>query len=238
MYEAHFGLKQRPFSENVNPSAFVSLFSHAAILRRLRYALVHDHGPAILVGPHGSGKTLLALRLASEMDVNAVHLTFPALSPVDLLAHLAQEFGEIPQPVPSPHVALRHLRSEFGRMVKNGERAFLIVDDAHLIGEVATFDTLRLLLNFTTIGSPDLARLFVGGPELLLDLPAGLADRLTARCLLGPLNEAESSAYIVGRLNDAGTTDPRFSERAITSFSTVLPKAFLAGLIDWPTWLC
>ena len=52
---------------------------------------------------------------------------------------------------------------------------------------------MRLLLNFATNGPPDLSLLFVGGAEVLLELPAGLADRLGARCLLGPLPEAESS---------------------------------------------
>ena len=49
-------------------------------------------------------------------------------------------------------------------------RPFLIVDDAHLIGEVATFDALRLLLNFTPNGPPDLSLLLLGGTELLLEL--------------------------------------------------------------------
>ena len=186
MYEAHYGLSERPFSETVNPSAYVSLPSHAAILRRLRYALVYDKGPAIFVGPSGSGKTLLARRLASDLDVNPVHLTFPALPPVDLLAHLSQEFDELLEPNPSLQVALRHLRNHFALMVKNGERPFLIVDDAHLIGEVGTFDALRLLLNFTTSGSPDLALLLVGGPELLLDFQSVWPTALQLGVCLAP----------------------------------------------------
>ena len=104
----------------------------------------------------------------------------------------------------SLHLALRHLRDQFAAIAKSGERPLLVVDDAHLIDEVATFDTLRLLLNFTSNGSPDLSLLFVGGAELLLELPDGLADRLAARCLLGPFTQEESSAYVTGRLAAAG----------------------------------
>ena len=39
MYEAHFGLKQRPFGETVSPSAYVPLPSRDAVVAPLRYAL-------------------------------------------------------------------------------------------------------------------------------------------------------------------------------------------------------
>ena len=41
-----------------------------------------------------------------------------------------------------------------------------IVDEAHLIDDPATFEALRLVLNFATVGPPDLALLLVGGPDL------------------------------------------------------------------------
>ena len=98
-----------------------------------------------------------------------------------------------------------------------GERPLLVVDEAHLIEDVAAFETLRLLLNFATAGPSDLSLLFVGGAEVLLALPAGLADRLAARCLLGPLTEAESSTYIVGRITDAGAQTPLFTPEALSA---------------------
>ena len=217
MYEAHFGLNERPFGETVKPSAYVSVPSRDAIVRRLHYALVHDAGPAMLVGPSGSGKTIVARRMASELNALPVHLVFPALSPTELLAYLAHEFGHTAHADLSSHLALRHLRDRFAAMAKNGEHPLVIVDDAHLIRDMATFDVFRLLLNFNSTGRPDLSLLLVGGPELVLDLPVGLADRLATRSVLGPFTEEESANYIIGRLGNINVREHLFTRGALAS---------------------
>jgi type II secretory pathway predicted ATPase ExeA len=219
VYETHYDLERRPFGETVDPSAYVSLPGHEVVLRRLRYALEQSRGPAVLYGPAGSGKTMLARRLASQLGGQAVHVTFPALPAGELVGLLAEELGELTAPPRSLGGALRQVQSRLAAMARQGGRPLLVVDDAQAIRDPATFEALRLLLNFATDGSPDLSLLLVGGTEVLLDLPPGLADRLAARCLAGPMSESESSAYILGRLAAAGARAERtlFSPAALST---------------------
>ena len=218
MYESHYGLVRRPFSETVSPSAYVALPGHDIVLRRLRYALEQGRGPAVMFGPPGSGKTLLAYRLASQWDGPTVHVTFPALSASDLVAFVAEEFAGGAAVHPATfHESLRQLRSQLAATAARGQRSLLVVDEAHTIDQPSTFEALRLMLNFTSDGSPDLALLLVGGTEVILDMPPGLADRLAARCLVGPLTELEASQYVLGRLEKAGTRASLFSNTALTA---------------------
>ncbi len=235
MYESQLGLTDRPFAETTSPSVYVATRTHEVAKRRLRYALEHGCGPAVLFGPAGSGKTLLARQLASELAGAAVFVSFPALAPGELLAYLVEELGgataaptgSVAETAVSTHAAVRHLRARFAALAAHGERPLVVIDDAHLITNTETFDALRMLLNFATAGPADLSLLLLGAAELVVELPAGLADRLAARCLLGPLTEQESAAYVLGRLATAGAKSPLFTPPALIAlhrFAAGIPR--------------
>ena len=215
MYEDHFGLRPRPFGDPSRLLDLVALPSREATCRRLHYGLDHGQGPALLFGPPGTGKTLLARVLAGDLGGRSAHLTFPSMPPADLFEYLADELDAPTLPQTGLGGSVRRLRAALAAASHRGERPFLIVDEAHLIDDPSTFETLRLLLNFATNGPPDLSLLLVGGPEMLLRLPPALTDRLTARCLLGPLTLDESSAYVLGRLEIAGAKAPLFDPPAL-----------------------
>jgi type II secretory pathway predicted ATPase ExeA len=218
VYEGHFGLNRRPFVESVDPATFLPMPGRLAVLRRLRYAL--EAGPALVFGPPGTGKTLLAQTLVRELGQPAVVLSYPALPAGELLALLAGELGAADRPsAGGPAAALQAVRRALAENVRAGRRTLIVVDEAHLIDDPATFEALRLLLNFHTAGLPDLSLLILGAPEVLLKLPPALADRLTARLLVGPLELPEAAAYVLGRLAAAGAPFPLFDDEALEALA-------------------
>jgi hypothetical protein len=116
-------------------------------------------------------------RLAAEIGFDPICLSFPALPAADLLLLVSEELGGIFIEPPTMAVAFRRLRDELSAAATSGHRLLLIVDEAHLINDPATFDAPCLLLNFTTTGAPDFDLLLIGTAELVLQLPVGLADR-------------------------------------------------------------
>jgi len=215
VYEAYYGLERRPFGETISPTSYVALPTRDAALRRLRFGLEHGLGPALLYGPSGSGKTLLAHRLAIELDAPTVHLTFPAVPAIDLLAMLADGLGAPVPAAPTLSAVLRLLREALTEYAGRGIRPLLIVDEAQTIDEPATFEALRLLLNFNTQGAPMLSLLVIGTAELILHAPSSLLDRMTARSLLAPFTQSETASYVVGRLASAGAREPLFGREAL-----------------------
>jgi type II secretory pathway predicted ATPase ExeA len=222
MYREYWQLESKPF-EPIGDSRYrFPCESQSGALNKLRYAVESRRGAALLAGPSGIGKTLLVRQLRVELGDAVgkfVQVVFPLMSSRDFLAYLAEEIGapatELPQR--SVEESLRRLEFTLSEESRQGRHSVLVVEEAHLLEDSGLLETLRLLLNLQSAGTPLFTLLLVGQPSLLnaMQRNATFEERLDMISLLKPLTETETADYIVHRLNAAGATREIFSPEAM-----------------------
>ncbi len=222
MYEAHWGLQWKPFENTTDARFYYPSESHQAALLKLRYVVENARQGAVLTGAPGLGKSLLVqtlFRMLPQEVAPQVHLVFPQMPADQLLAYLAHELtgAEPGRDRPCIEESVRRIQFALRENLRASRRAIVVIDEAHLIGEGETFETLRLLLNFETDGVNGLTLIFVGQPSLLplLDRHRDLEERLAVKCLLRPLDVDETMAYVGHRLQEAGRKQAIFTDRAL-----------------------
>lgn len=223
MYTSYWRLKHRPFDSDCDPAFYYPAESHQAALLKLRYIVEHRQGGAVLAGPAGSGKTLLLGMLRTMLPEPFgpwIHLVYPQMPGEELLAWLAGQLGgHGPAETFSVAQSLRQIEEALQDNARRGRHAVLVIDEAHLLDDPATQETLRLLLNFQHEGHGCLTLLLAGQVRLLplVDRAPPLEERLAVRCLLRPFNEAETAAYVAHRLRVAGCDRPLFDTEALST---------------------
>ncbi len=244
MYEPYWDLATRPFEATADRRFYYPCESHQGALLKLRYAVENRKPAAILAGPSGTGKTLLVAMLAQQLEASYrpfVHVVFPQMPGRDLLAYLAEQFGAPPvdQPTGSIEESLRRLEFVLHENTKAGRHAVLAIDEAHLLEQEGTLQTLQLLTNITYEGRHCLTILLVGLGSLIAAvsrLPA-LDDRAAVKAILRPLSTDETAAYIQHRMAAAGAV-ARSSRRPPSKKSSTRRTGFHGQSIGSATWRC
>jgi general secretion pathway protein A len=219
MYEAHYGLKERPFRKTPDPRYLFLNEVYEEALEQLLLA-VEEMDLALLTGEVGSGKTLLTRALVDRLGekYEIAMILNPRLSPRQLLRALASELA-----VANPRFHATDLQGQIHERLleldEAGRAALLIVDEAHLIPGKATFEEIRLLTNFQLDDRNLIAVVLVGQPELRERLRhrayRALTQRIGAQFHLTPLTAEGTLAYLRHRLTVAGASRFLFDEQAV-----------------------
>lgn len=221
MYTGFFGLTSTPFSIAPNPEFMYLSPRHAEALAHLRFGLGEAGGFVLLTGEVGTGKTTVSRCLLQELDDSAdvAFILNPTLSELELLAAICDE---LKIRYKKSDASLKLLTDKIkNRLLKNhqaGKHTLLIIDEAQHL-QPAVLEQLRLLTNLETNTRKLLQVILIGQPELQQLLKRNdlrqLAQRITARYHLLPLDLNEVRHYLKFRLQVAGCSRPVFSDKAV-----------------------
>jgi type II secretory pathway predicted ATPase ExeA len=208
MYEAFYGLREKPFSLMPDTQFLYRSPKHLVGLLMLEYGLLNQAGFVVLTGEVGCGKTLLIRQLLSRRDEaikvgvisNANH-AFGNLLQWICLAYGLQYRGKCDAELYEMFASFLVTEQAAGR------RVVLIVDEAQNLGP-AKLEELRVLSNLNTDSHLLLQIILVGQPELREQLQRTelrqFAQRIGVDHHLPPLSTVEARRYIWHRLRVAG----------------------------------
>ena len=220
MYQAFYGLSDKPFQLNPDPNFYFGSKQHRRAKAYLEYGVQRNEGFIVITGEIGAGKTTIVRGLFATLDAKkivAANLVTTQLDAEDTLRMVAAAFGVRVKDVSKADV-LMALEAYLLNQTSQGKRCLLIVDEAQNLTARAV-EELRMLSNFQ-LGQQALLQTFlVGQPEFrtILQSPTmqQLRQRVTASCHIGPLVLDETQAYIEHRLKCAGAAGrPTFNAAA------------------------
>src|SRR6267378_6772038 len=223
MYEAFYGLKEKPFSILPDPDLIYWGRMHSMAFTMLEFGVMNNAGFTVITGEIGSGKTTLVRHLLKMLNPN-ITTGLISNSPQgreELLQWILMALG---QPFEGNYPKLFNQLQDFlyGQFATS-RRTILIIDEAQNLGSEA-LEHLRMLSNINADKHQILQLIIVGQPELrhLLLAPQlhQFAQRISSDFHLQPLSESEVANYIAFRLKAAGAKRIMFTLDAAHKIAT------------------
>jgi type II secretory pathway predicted ATPase ExeA len=219
MYEAFYGLREKPFALAPDPEFLFLGRHHRRALTLLDYTLRSGTGFALVTGRVGCGKTTVVrsvlARASQEFTVGLIANTHGGFG--TLLPWVARAIG-MPQ---VPHIEselfesfVKFLIAEYAAC----RRVVLIIDEAQNL-TVGALEELRVLSNVNTGKDLLLQTILIGQPELRTTLARPelrqFAQRIAIEYHMEALAREETHAYVRHRLSVAGGDPGLFTGEAV-----------------------
>jgi type II secretory pathway predicted ATPase ExeA len=204
VYNAYFGLRERPFHVTSDPSFLYAGATHQDALARLLAASRAREAFIALTGEPGTGKTTLLRRVIQDLEAAGVRV---------VSCHVAETFDEmttslcqhldIPIVGDAPAHRLDTLRAYLAAEDATGVLVVVAIDEAQFLSpEVLT--GLRALTHLGSSPARQLQVLLAGYPQLQEMLDLTIPDGPATRVALAPLSIDEVEPYVQWRLRRAG----------------------------------
>ena len=209
MYDAYFNFDRRPFVSVPHVEQYFAASSMEAARQTIARCIQRGQGAAIVVGPSGTGKTLLCQVLAEQFreSLRVAMLASGRLSTRrNLFQAILYELGR-----PYQNLDEGELRIALAEFLLTNEDCLdgmlLLVDEAHTL-PLRLLEEIRMLTNLAQDGQPRVRLVLAGGSVLEERLAhpklESFSQRLVARCYLESFNRNETETYIRVQIDSVG----------------------------------
>jgi len=218
MYEAHYGLSEKPFSILPDPDFLYWGQAHSMAFAMLKYGLLNRAGFTVITGDIGSGKTTLIRHLLNQIpdDVRVGLISNTGKNTNQLLGWIMMALDQ-PFEGLSEVALFKQFQDFLIREYAERGQTILVIDEAQNLGP-DNLEELRMLSNINADKDQLLQLILVGQPQLkdLLQRPELMqfSQRISSDFHLRPLLCEETIAYISHRLSVVGGDPNLFTKDA------------------------
>lgn len=214
MYENFFKFGQRPFAAAPRVDRYFPAKAIEAARQALCRSIERAEGAGLLIGPAGTGKTLLCQLLADRFRgqfavalLSNGHLNTRR----ELLQAILFELG-----LPYRRLEEGELRLSLIDYLSSdqsaGQGMLLLLDEAHTFS-LRLLEEVRLISNMVRHGQPRVRLVLAGGPALEERFASprleAFSQRIATRCYLESLDYAQTQQYVVAQLSAVGAEPQR-----------------------------
>jgi len=226
MYPSHWGLKQSPFRSCLDPQFFYPSPTHDEALARLHFLVDQRHRLGLLLGPGGSGKSLLlevgrprllefSARQCSVAGCAVAKVNLLGVEPEELLADLAcqlQRNCSATQPVGA---LWRILADRLAELRYEQRPVVLLFDDAEC-AQTATSDALVRVAQYDPSPESRLTMVLATEQARVRSLGHRLLDLAELRIDVEPWAPDDTGEFVATSLRKAGCQTDVFDAPAVS----------------------
>jgi general secretion pathway protein A len=218
MYQSHWGLDENPFRTDLDPRFFYLGPTQDEALARLHFLVEQRRRMGLLLGEHGSGKSLLLVVFGREVrqeGLPVAQINLLGVEPSEFPALLATHLEMNPRRGTPLHVLWRSIDDRLAEYRYQRVRSVVLLDDADQAKPDVLAQVARLAQLQQGPDSP-LTLVLAGRPEQAGQLGDSLLERVELRIDLGPWEETDTVNFLKTSLSRAGGKSPVFAPPAVT----------------------
>lgn len=217
-HQSHWGFRESPFGGVPNTRYYFESPTHHEALARLHFLVENRRRLGLLLGPAGSGKSLVfevfAARMRRQGAPTAI-INLLGIEPDELLWTLAVQLGSNPRREDPPRVLWQEIGDRITEHRYQHLSTVVLLDDGDSAGENALTIVSRLVQLDNT---PDarLTLVVAADPQRISRLGHRLLDQSDLRIELEPWEEAETAQYLQQSVAKVGREQQAFGRDAVS----------------------